>query len=113
MHKIQSSLFILGALGVLSGVVLHINQWDKAPYLLIGSAIVMTLAQLGTFKKKANRTLNRLYSQQILGSIILIFSGGAMFLFSGNEWIAGLAIAAFIYLYTSIRIPQEEKKEQL
>lgn len=110
MHKIQSFLFIMGGLGVLSGIVLHINQWDKAPYLLIGCAIVMTLDQLGSFKKKGNRTLNRLYSQQILASIILIFSGGAMFLFSGNEWIAGIAIAAFIYLYTSIRIPQEEKK---
>ncbi len=111
MNKTQSSLFIVGATSVLISIVLYISQWEYAPYLLIVSAILMSIVQLTAFKKRSNKTLNRLYSQQILGSILLIFSGGSMFFFSGNEWIAGIAVAAFIYLYTSFRIPQEEKKE--
>ncbi|NMA73975.1 MAG: hypothetical protein GX963_07390 [Bacteroidales bacterium] len=110
MNKIQSSVFISGAIGVLLGVILYFNQYNNAPYLLIGCAIMMTLSQLTSYKKTENKVLNRLYAQQIIGSIILIFSGGAMFMLSGNEWMVGIAIAAFIFLYSSFRISKEEEK---
>ena len=35
-----------------------------------------------------------------------------MFFTHGNEWIVSLTIAAILELYTSVRIPQEEAKEQ-
>jgi len=110
MNRILSSVFIIGAIGVLLGILLYFNQYQNAPYLLICCAIMMTLSQLASYKKTENKTLNRLYAQQIIASILLIFSGGAQFMLSGNEWMVGIAIAAFIYLYTSLRITKEEKK---
>ncbi|NLZ72396.1 MAG: hypothetical protein GX905_01020 [Bacteroidales bacterium] len=110
MNKIQSSLFSVGAIGILLGIILYFNQYENAPYLLICCAIIMALSQLTSFKKTENKTLNRLYAQQMIASIILIFSGGSMFMLSGNEWMVGIAIAAFIYLYTSLRISKEEEK---
>ena len=41
-----------------------------------------------------------------------MLTGAFMFFTHGNEWIVSLTIAAILELYTSVRIPQEEAKEQ-
>lgn len=50
--------------------------------------------------------------QQIFGALLLVLTGAFMFFTHGNEWIVSLTIAAILELYTSVRIPQEEAKEQ-
>ena len=59
-----------------------------------------------------NPTIKRLRRQQIFGALLLVLTGAFMFFTHGNEWIISLTIAAILELYTSVRIPQEEAKEQ-
>lgn len=63
--------------------------------------------------------IRRLRRQQIIGALLLLLSGAAMFAniygityLRHNEWLAVLAIAAVLELYTAFRIPQELRKEQ-
>ncbi len=67
----------------------------------------------------SNFTLRRLRRQQLLGCGFLlasvVFMGFQLFrlgMFQRNEWVASLAISAFILLYTSWRIPAELSKSK-
>lgn len=77
----------------------------------IGATFV-ALAQINSPSKCKNPTIKRLRRQQIFGALLLVLTGAFMFFTHGNEWIISLTIAAILELYTSVRIPQEEAKEQ-
>ena len=59
-----------------------------------------------------NIVIRRLRRQQLMGAMLLVFTGVLMLLWHRNEWIACLSIAAVLELYTAFRIPQEEQKEK-
>ncbi|MDR1003414.1 MAG: hypothetical protein LBL97_00175 [Prevotellaceae bacterium] len=112
MKNLTSALFVIGALLLLAGAMSYITRWEASPYLYMIGACMVALAQLNTPLKVQTPTLKRLHRQQITGGILLVVSGMLMFFTHGNEWIACMMIAAVLELYTSIRIPQEEKKAE-
>lgn len=103
---------MVGAVAALVGAAVFITGWPYAPYIYTVGATMVALAQLNTPYEGDNRNIKRLHRQQIFGAILLVVTGALMFFTKRNEWIACLTIAAFIELYTSFRIPQEEKKEK-
>ena len=58
-----------------------------------------------------NLVVRRLRRQQILGAVLLVFTGVLMFVTKHNEWVLSLTIAAILELYTAYRIPSELEKE--
>lgn len=110
-NKLISALFAVGAVMVLVGAVTFMNGWLYSPYIFTIGATMFTLAQINTLYRGKNRTLKRLYRQQLLGAFFLILAGALMFLSEQNEWILMLSIGAVLQLYSAFRIPQEEKKE--
>ena len=96
---------------VLIGAVTHITGWFYSPYVFTIGATMAALAQVNSLYKGDNKVIKRLYRQQLLGGFFLILAGATMFFGSKNEWVVALTIGALIELYTSFRIPQEEKKE--
>ena len=69
------------------------------------------MAQAFSIPRDASLTLKRLHIQQVFGAVLLVLAGVFMFTTHGNEWIVCMTIAAVLQLYTSFRIPNEEKKE--
>ena len=59
-----------------------------------------------------NLIIRRLRRQQILGAVLLVFTGVLMFVTHNNEWILCLTIAAILELYTAFRIPNELQKDK-
>ena len=54
---------------------------------------------------------SKLNVPQVLGAVMLMLTGVAMFVCKYNEWIVSLLIACLLELYTAFRIPQELEKE--
>lgn len=111
MKQLIPILFITGAIMVLIGAATYITGWMYSPYIYIIGATCVAFAQLNSPIKTDNKALKRLRLQQIFGGIALLLAGVFMFTTKGNEWIACLAIGAFLELYTAFRIPQEEAKQ--
>ena len=111
MKKIIKSLFYIGTSLAFIGIVSKLGQWEYAPYLTVLGATLATLGQLNNPYKGNNLNIKRLVRKQFLASLFLIASGAAMMYLHNNEWVVCLMIAAILYLYTSFRIPAEEKKE--
>lgn len=113
MKQFVPALLFVGAILVLVGSAVYITRWVYSPYIYTIGACMVALAQISSPSPVKTFAVKRLYRQQIIGSLLLIVAGAFMFTTHGNEWIICLTIAAIIELYTSIRIPQEEKKQQL
>ena len=67
----------------------------------------------------SNFVIRRLRRQQIIGALLLMLSGVAMFgnvyrieYVRHNEWLIVMLIAALLELYTAFRIPAELEKEK-
>lgn len=112
MRSLIPTLFITGAVLVLTGAASYITGWIYSPYIYLIGAAFVALAQLNTPFATPNKILKRLRMQQKFGGVLLLLSALFMFTTQGNEWIVCLAIASILQLYTAFRIPQEEKKEQ-
>lgn len=110
MKQLIPSLFIAGAVMVLTGAATYITGWIYSPYIYTVGAAFVALAQVNAPFKTSNKILKRLRLQRIFGGIALLLAGLFMFTTRGNEWIACLTIGAVLELYTSFRIPQEEAK---
>ena len=98
MKQLIPALFAVGAVMLLIGAAVYVTGWPLSPYI--------------SPSKYKTPTIKRLRRQQIFGALLLVLTGAFMFFTHGNEWIVSLTIAAILELYTSVRIPQEEAKEQ-
>ena len=112
MKQLIPALFAVGAVMLLIGAAVYITGWQLSPYIYTIGATFVALAQINSPSKCKNPTIKRLRRQQIFGALLLVLTGAFMFFTHGNEWIISLTIAAILELYTSVRIPQEEAKEQ-
>lgn len=112
MKKILPALYVVGAVMALIGAAVYITGWPLAPYIYTVGATLFALAQLNTPYEGENKNIKRLRRQQMMGALFLVGAGAAMLYLHGNEWIMVLTIGAVIELYTSFRIPQEEKREK-
>lgn len=111
MKKIIPALYAVGAVMALIGAAVYITGWIYAPYVYTIGATLFALAQINSPYQGENKNIKRLRRQQILGALFLVAAGAFMFFTNKNEWVAVLTIGAVIELYTSFRIPQEERKE--
>lgn len=104
-----SALTATGAVMLLTGAAVYITGWPLSPYVYTIGAILFASARWLT-PHGVNTNIRRLRRQQDLGALLLVAAGVCMLLTRGNEWIVCLTLAAVIELYTSFRIPQEERK---
>lgn len=111
MKPLLSALFVIGSLMLLCGAGSYITHWELSPYLFTIGAVLICIAQFFTRPQGNSLALRRLHRQQIFGAVLLVLAGIFMFTTHGNEWIVCMSVAAFIQLYTSFRIPNEERKE--
>lgn len=112
MKKIYTYLQMAGAVLLLVGAMLQITRWELSPYLYTLGAILFSYVQVMDGYSGKNLIIRRLRRQQILGSVLLVFTGVLMFATKHNEWIACLSIATILELYTAFRIPNELNKEK-
>ncbi|MBE6291399.1 MAG: hypothetical protein E7091_03145 [Bacteroidales bacterium] len=103
---------MIGGVLLVAGAALYITKWAWAPYIyLLGSFLFGAMQMLDRYNGK-NFLLRRLRRQQVLGAIMLMLTGVAMFVCKHNEWILCMLVGCLLELYTAFRIPQEYKKEQ-
>lgn len=112
MKQLIPALFVVGAVMLLTGAAVYITGWQLSPYVYTIGATFVALAQINAPSKYRTPVIRRLRRQQLFGALLLVLTGAFMLFTHGNEWIVSLTIAAVLELYTSIRIPQEEEKEQ-
>ena len=111
MSKYNSILSGIGAVLLFVGLAIKITNWVFAPYIYLVGAILFAYVQVMDSYDGNNIIIKRLRRQQILGASILVLTGVIMLLCRHNEWIASLAIASILELYTAFRIPQEMGKK--
>jgi hypothetical protein len=119
LSKLQTLLFRLGGVLVLVGAVLNPVESRIAPYVYCVGAILFAAMQMAESYEGTNVAIRRLRRQQLMGAVLLMLSGVAMFgnafgveYMRHNEWLIVMLIAAFLELYTAFRIPAELDKEK-
>lgn len=110
MKRLLNCSFVVGSLMLLLGAGSYVTHWSLSPYIFTVGAVLVCIAQFFTKPSGNSATLKRLHRQQVFGAVLLVLAGVFMFTTHGNEWIVCMSIAAFIQLYTSFRIPNEERK---
>ena len=111
MNKAYQLIQVVGAVLLLVGAMLHITRWELSPYLYTIGAVLFAYVQIVIRYEGGNLVVRRLRRQQILGAVLLVFTGVLMFVTKHNEWVLSLTIAAILELYTAYRIPSELEKE--
>ena len=111
MNKAYQLIQVVGAVLLLVGAMLQITRWELSPYLYTIGAVLFAYVQVMSRYEGKNLIIRRLRRQQILGAVLLVFTGLLMFVTKHNEWVLSLTIAAILELYTAYRIPSELEKE--
>ena len=112
MKARQSNILAMtGAVLLFIGLALQFVKLVFAPYVYLAGSILFAYVQVRSGYDGKNIVIRRLRRQQLMGAMLLVFTGVLMLLYR-SEWIAYLGIAAVLELYTAFRIPQEEQKEK-
>ena len=112
MNKFYQIIQGVGAPLLLVGAMLQITHSDYSPIIYTIGAVLFAYAQVMCRYEGKNLIIRRLRRQQILASVLFVFTGVLMFVTKHNEWIVCLTIAAILELYTAFRIPSELEKEK-
>lgn len=112
MKKGYEWIQVAGAIITLVGAAMQITRWTLSPYIYIIGAVMFAYTQVMDRYDGKNLIIRRLRRQQIMGAVLLVFTGVLMLLTHNNEWILCLTIAAVLELYTAFRIPNELEKEK-
>lgn len=111
MKQIQKYIYIVGGILLVIGAALYVTRWVVAPYIYVVGSFMFGAMQMADRYEGSNFVIRRLRRQQVLGALILMLTGIAMFVCKYNEWIVCLLIACLLELYTAFRLPQELEKE--
>ena len=118
LNKFQNFVLRMGGLLVLVGAMLNPVESLVAVYVYCVGALMFVAMQMLESYEGDSFGVRRLRRQQIVGGLLLLLSGVAMFgqeyhimYMQHNEWLIILLIAAMLELYTSFRIPAEIEKE--
>ena len=112
MSKTYQIIQGVGAVLLLVGAMLQITNSEYSPIIYTIGAVLFAYAQVMCRYEGKNLIIRRLRRQQILASVLFVFTGVLMFVTKHNEWILCLTIAAVLELYTAFRIPSELEKEK-
>ena len=126
LNKLQSAVYVVGAILMVLGAALSITQWAWFPYVYFIGAVCYTSMQLLQRYDGPNVTLRRLRRLMIFSDILLLLSGVMMLAGLGNtlglsqitylqyiynKWVITLLIAAMMQMYVVHRIDYELEKE--
>ena len=126
LNKIESLIYVAGALLMVAGAALSLFGWSGYPYLYCIGAVCYASMQLQQRYEGTNPTIRRLRRLMILSDFLIMLAGQMMFAGRGNvfglsqldylqyvyhKWVVVLLIAAVIQLYVVHRIDYELKKE--
>ena len=126
LNKLQSAVYVVGAILMVLGAALSITQWAWFPYIYFIGAVCYTSMQLLQRYDGPNVTLRRLRRLMIFSDILLLLSGVMMLAGLGNtlglsqitylqyiynKWVITLLIAAMMQMYVVHRIDHELEKE--
>ena len=111
MKQIQKYIYIVGGILLVIGAALYVTRWVVAPYIYVVGSFMFGAVQMADRYEGSNFVIRRLRRQQVLGALMLMLTGIAMFVCKYNEWIVSLLIACLLELYTAFRLPQELEKE--
>ena len=112
ISKLDNAITISGTVILFIGLILQFVRFEFAPYIYLVGAILFAWMQVKYGYEGKNLVIRRLRRQQLIGAMLLVFTGVIMLLWHRNEWVVCLTISAVLELYTAFRIPQEEEKEK-
>ena len=126
LNKIQTLIFLVGALLMVVGAGASVLAWKLAPYVFAVGAIAFTSMQLLQRYEGTNFVIRRLRRMLILSDFLFLISALLMFASMGNvfglsqidyityiynKWVLTLLVAALLQLYATHRIDRELAKE--
>ena len=126
LNKIQTLIFLVGALLMVVGAAASVLAWKLAPYVFAVGAIAFTSMQLLQRYEGTNFVIRRLRRMMILSDFLFLISALLMFANMGNvfglsqidyityiynKWVLTLLVAALLQLYATHRIDRELAKE--
>ena len=126
LNKIQTLIFLVGALLMVVGAGASVLSWKLAPYVFAVGAIAFTSMQLLQRYEGTNFVIRRLRRMMILSDFLFLLSALLMFANMGNvfglsqidyityiynKWVLTLLVAALLQLYATHRIDRELTKE--
>lgn len=113
MNKFENIISVVGAVILFAGLFLQFIRFEYAPYIYILGSVMFSWMQAKSIANSTSKNIviRRLKRQQLIGAMLLVFTGVMMLLWHHNEWILCLSISALLELYTAFRIPNEEEKE--
>ena len=126
LNRLQTAIFLTGALLMVIGAGASLLQWSLAPYIYALGAIGFTSMQMLQRYDGPSITIRRLRRIMLLSDLLFLIS--AVFMFAGqrnifglsqltflqyvyNKWVVTLLIAAILQLYTTHRIDHELSRE--
>lgn len=126
LTKLQTVVFVLGALLMVIGAGSSILGWFAAPYVFAFGALAFTSMQMLQRYEGTNFVIRRLRRMMLLSDVLFLISALLMFASLGNvfglshityityiynKWVITLLIAAILQLYSTHRIDHELAKE--
>ena len=118
---LKNYLYILGGISMLLGAAMPLFDTLRphAPTVFTLGAILFATMQIQSRYEGPDPVIRRLRRQQVLGALILVATGGMMWMSklgiepcANDEWKLGLAIGAVFEVYTAFRLPALLEKEQ-
>ena len=126
LNKVQTAVFLLGALMMVIGAGTTLLAWEGAAYVFSVGALCFASMQMLQRYEGTNFVIRRLRRIQLLSDVLFLFSGLLMLAHKGNflglshitymeyvynKWVITLLVAAILQLYTTHRLGHELEKE--
>lgn len=126
LNKVQTIVFLAGALLMVIGAGASLLAWKGAPYVFAVGALAFASMQLLQRYEGNNFVIRRLRRMMILSDVLFLLSALLMFASMGNvfglshidyityiynKWVLTLLVAALLQLYATHRIDRELTKE--
>ena len=126
LNKVQTAIFLLGALLMVIGAGTSVLAWDSAPYVFSVGALGFASMQMLQRYEGSYFVLRSLRRIQLVTDVFFLLSGLLMIASKGNflgldyityieyvynKWVITLLIAAILQLYSTHRIGNELEKE--
>lgn len=126
LNRLQTTIFLVGALLMVIGAGTSLLKWAAAPYLYALGAVGFASMQMLQRYDGSNFTIRRLRRIMLLSDVLFLVS--AVLMFAGqqnifgldhltylqyvyNKWVVTLLIAAILQLYSTHRIGSELERE--
>ncbi len=115
---LKTTAYRAGGLLMVIGAALPLFAPAAAPYVFALGTLLFAPAQMANRYEGGDIVMKRLRRQQLMAALLLLVTAGLMLMarygvrpLRGNEWMATLAVAAFLEVYTVFRIAHEEKRK--